>query len=306
MTTPLNLKTPVNVDFAAARHLIMEQGTNLQREMFSYRFESGSRRNVICALSHYQNQDGGFGHGLEPDLRTRHSSVLATTVALQILQEMNALKTPLALGALSWLNSQFNGQGWSLVTSTHNDAPHAPWWSAADDTAEPRFSPNADAEILACLFAANAMATERPQLVRAAVDSLQRPPEMHELLCFLRLYNTKATPVDLKQAILPVLLTSSRQLVKTTVSGWEEYGLQPADLVTDQCSPLFALFQEVLADNLHFRASRQEADGGWSPAWSWGTDYPHVWQQILPEIRAAETLRHLTCFQRFNLLPSAG
>ncbi len=43
---------------------------------------------VLAALREYQNADKGFGNALEPDLRCKESSALATTVALQYLSRI--------------------------------------------------------------------------------------------------------------------------------------------------------------------------------------------------------------------------
>ena len=60
------------------------------------------------ALSGYQNLDGGFGHGLNSDLRTKNSSVLCATVAIQILKEIG---TPpeheMIIGAIDYLVRQY-------------------------------------------------------------------------------------------------------------------------------------------------------------------------------------------------------
>lgn len=65
---------------------MLQRARNLERSLFRYEFENGSFTDVLIELSRYQNEDGGFGHGLEPDLRCKESSALATTRALEILR----------------------------------------------------------------------------------------------------------------------------------------------------------------------------------------------------------------------------
>ena len=60
----------------------------LEQILFNYHFRTGSLEDVLDALAVFQNEDGGFGHGLEPDLQSPNSSVLATTVAFQILRDL--------------------------------------------------------------------------------------------------------------------------------------------------------------------------------------------------------------------------
>ena len=54
---------------------------------WNYQFEDGSVQDVLKALACYQNADGGFGHGLEPDIRTAESNPMSTWAATRILRE---------------------------------------------------------------------------------------------------------------------------------------------------------------------------------------------------------------------------
>ena len=73
-----------------ARAFIDTQGRPLERSLYAYHFEDGSAEAVLAELGRFQNDDGGFGHGIEPDLQTPDSSVLGTTVALQTLRSLHA------------------------------------------------------------------------------------------------------------------------------------------------------------------------------------------------------------------------
>ncbi len=70
---------------ARARAFVFEYGRPLERARFLYALEGGDAQK-LCSTNWRpsENEDGGFGHGLESDLRLPDSSVLATTVGLQI------------------------------------------------------------------------------------------------------------------------------------------------------------------------------------------------------------------------------
>jgi hypothetical protein len=76
--------------FARARTFVMDQGRELDGRLFDFHFATGSKDAALEALVDYQNDDGGFGRGLEPDLRMAGSSAIATTVGFQILREVGA------------------------------------------------------------------------------------------------------------------------------------------------------------------------------------------------------------------------
>ena len=90
--------------FYRAREFLLEHARPLERALFLRDFEDGSAHDVLDALSAFRNQDGGFGHGLEPDLALPASSVLATSHALHILHAVGApTEHELVAGAVDWL-----------------------------------------------------------------------------------------------------------------------------------------------------------------------------------------------------------
>lgn len=53
--------------FERARRFVYRNARPLDLARWKYHFENGSEQEVLAALSAYQNEDGGFGHGLEED-----------------------------------------------------------------------------------------------------------------------------------------------------------------------------------------------------------------------------------------------
>ena len=84
------MKLLTSDSFDKARTFVMGQGRELERRLLSYYFDDGTPTAVLDELAGYQNQDGGFGNGLEPDLQLPDSSVITTTIALRILREVKA------------------------------------------------------------------------------------------------------------------------------------------------------------------------------------------------------------------------
>ena len=58
---------------------------------------------VIDAIRAYRNPDGGFGHALEPDVRTPTSQPIFVDVALTILQQANTSDAALVAGACGFV-----------------------------------------------------------------------------------------------------------------------------------------------------------------------------------------------------------
>src|SRR5690554_2621523 len=65
-------------------------GRPLELALWEYFFSGGPKENVLRCLAAFQNADGGFGHGLEPDFWLPRSSPMASWMAGQILVDIQA------------------------------------------------------------------------------------------------------------------------------------------------------------------------------------------------------------------------
>ena len=88
------MKTLDRSAWQEAKTYLFGNGRELDQMRFEFHFGPGNPEQVLAALMPYQNADGGFGHGLEPDLRTAASSAIATTQAFDIFR---AIGRPLML-----------------------------------------------------------------------------------------------------------------------------------------------------------------------------------------------------------------
>jgi len=71
--------------FDRAEEFIYNNARLLERQLFAYHFKGGSREHVLTALRAYENEDGGFGHALEPDIRCPESQPVPVQHALEFL-----------------------------------------------------------------------------------------------------------------------------------------------------------------------------------------------------------------------------
>lgn len=70
--------TAISSNFDRAKVFIKTKARGLERSLFEYEFENGSQESVLAELITYQNKDGGFGNGIEPDFWLPNSSPMAT------------------------------------------------------------------------------------------------------------------------------------------------------------------------------------------------------------------------------------
>ena len=81
-------------------------------------FEGGSRNQAAEVLSGYQNADGGFGWGLEPDCMNPQSSPYQTGSALALAEALQLdAHDPLYRGAFAYLSQESTAyrDGWPFT-----------------------------------------------------------------------------------------------------------------------------------------------------------------------------------------------
>jgi hypothetical protein len=124
---------PIDLDKAA--RFVAGHARLLDRHRHAALIEDGPKEPVVAALRAYRNDDGGFGHALEPDLRAPSSQPGATLYALEILAELDSFGDPLATGAIEWIPTVADADGGipSLVGDVER-WPHAPWWQPETST----------------------------------------------------------------------------------------------------------------------------------------------------------------------------
>ncbi|MBV7327869.1 hypothetical protein KFU94_06335 [Chloroflexi bacterium TSY] len=117
------------VSLDKARQFVHTKGALWERALFEHLFFDGSIERVHQCLLCYKNADGGWGHGLEHDIRCPMSNPLALEFLLGVIRDTNIDSGSILTGAMDWLvdNQAEDGE-------LHNppdllEWPHKPWWS---------------------------------------------------------------------------------------------------------------------------------------------------------------------------------
>jgi hypothetical protein len=121
------------VDVAAAERFVFENARLLDRQRLAVLLHDAPSEPVLASLGAYRNPDGGFGHGLEPDVRGPHSEPVSTLQAVELLIELGATGDPMLAAAAQWLASITAEDGSiPMVMPTAAGYPHAPWMTPSE------------------------------------------------------------------------------------------------------------------------------------------------------------------------------
>jgi hypothetical protein len=119
---------------AAAERFIQLNARLIDRHRFAFHFRAGPAEPVLAALRAYANPDGGFGNGLEPDLRGAASQPVPAQHAIEIMHEVGAVDDPMLARLCDYLTAITTPDGGvPSVLPTVREAPHGPWWQTTDD-----------------------------------------------------------------------------------------------------------------------------------------------------------------------------
>lgn len=123
------------MDLTAASAFLAGHARQLDRLRFELLTGAGDRTATLAALAGYRNPDGGFGWGLEPDLRSPESQPGAALHAFEVLAETGPGDAGLAGPLCDWLASVTRPDGglpFALPVTEPAGTSH--WWLDADHT----------------------------------------------------------------------------------------------------------------------------------------------------------------------------
>ena len=278
--------------FEKGATFIWKNARLLERAIFELNFFSGSPGHVLEILRTYQNDDGGFGHALEPDLRCPDSQPLFVEFALRTMYDCGLREAEMANKACGFLSRHADFEvGIPLIfpssrlypRAAHMDSPYPeqpsmerltslvglvcwqrishPWLSQAIEICIQyitRVSFNDAHTIMNAFCLVEALSQERN------VDSL-----------FSKLAE------DLNKASFFNLDPQAKT-----------YGLTPLTFAPSPNAYCRRIFTDTqIEHNLTALEAQQELDGGWPIQWEPPSEMPHLAWRAYKTVMALSTLR---------------
>ncbi len=263
--------------FNKASEAIMKYGRPLEKNLFQRYFKDGSPENIINELKNFYNEDGGFGHGLESDIRLPYSSPMATSIGIRVLSEISEFEESKEMikAAISYLETSFDSErnGWFAVPEEVNEFPHAPWWHYNREdgmTIIDRNWGNPSAEILAYMYRYREYVKKLDvdKLVEYAINYIENKRDFdseNELFCYIELYDV--LPEKLQKRLEKRITFAIEQVIVYDKKKWHKYVPRPIDFVKGSNSNRFGILESKINDNLDFIANELELNGKILPPW---------------------------------------
>jgi hypothetical protein len=263
----------MTVDIPAARDFMATHARILDRRRFELLNGESDSLAALAALDGHRNPDGGYGWGLEPDLRSPESQPGASHHAFEVFAEIAPATAPQAVELCGWLDSiALPDGGLPMALPMRLTAGSGPWWHSADPSESSLQITSVAAAAAQRVAAHDPAVAAHAWLERAtrycldAIEALDQAPFAYTLafsLGFLdAVHDSRPEAPDLLRKLGAYVPADG--VIRVT-SGAEDEKLHPLDIAPYPDRPVRDLFTaEVISADLDRLAAGQEDDGGWT------------------------------------------
>ena len=263
----------MTVDLSAAADFLAGSARVLDRRRFDLLFGDGAVGPVLAAVDGFRNPDGGYGWGLEPDLRSRTSQPGGALHALEAFADVAPATTGRAGEVCDWLLSvTLPDGGLPFALPLPDPVACAPFWVSAEA---------GESSLLLTAFVvatahrvgiADPVVAAHPWLARATAFCLEAvrnigpsPHAMAMAAASQALDAASATSphaAELFDRLRPHLPADG---VLHVDGGAEDEYMRPLDFAPLPGGPARSLFPAEIVDaELQRLADGQQPDGGWT------------------------------------------
>lgn len=262
----------MTVNLAAASSFLAGHARLLDRRRFALLLGETDTSAVLAAVDGYRNPDGGYGWGLEPDLRAPESQPGGALHAFEVFEDIAPATTPHAAELCDWLASVTLPDGGLPFALPVNDSTGcAPFWAQADPTVSTLHSTAFVAGAALRVAAHDPAVAAHPWLETAtrycleAIAAVNAAPHAIEL-CFAvqfldAAYHTHPEAAGLLDRLGRFIPDNGLVHVE---GGADDEWLRPLDFAPVPGRPARTLFSPQVVDaDLRRKADQQQDDGGW-------------------------------------------
>jgi hypothetical protein len=258
----------MNKTLELSTNFIWKNARLLERAIFEFHFLDGSSAHVLEILRTYQNEDGGFGHALEPDLRAPDSHPLFAEFGLRTLYDCKLRDTELTYRVCDFISSHADlKQGIPMIF------PSAQLYPQASHMNNPSVYQPSFERLTSLVGLATWQGVYHPWLQGAAETCLEhlsktRYTDAHTILnafCLLESLSSERNVDQLFEKLSDELFKANYFCVDVPI---RTYGLTPLSFAPSPDSYCRRIFSDsLIEDHLTDLEAHQDEDGGWPILW---------------------------------------
>ncbi|MEU2270079.1 hypothetical protein ABZ568_27480 [Streptomyces olindensis] len=300
--TALPPTPPPHTPVARAERFVWLTARVLEQRLFAHHFRDGGADPVETALDAYRNDDGGYGHALEPDLRGPVSQPLHTARALRVLDAVGRCAGQRVERMCRYLTSVSTADGaLPAIHPGQRDYPTAPFVPVVDDPPSDLLATGPVVGLLHRNEVWHAWLFRATDFCWQAVESLEKshPYEIEAAVAFL----DSAPDRPRAEAAADRLgrLVRAQGLAALDPDDLDAYPVSPGyapgehhfpyDYARTPRSLARAWFtDDEMARSLDHLAAQQQEDGGWPVRWRQWAPAPALEARPMVTIEALRAL----------------
>lgn len=289
-------------------YYIKNKARPLEKAMYLYYFETGLKEDVVKELSFFQNKDGGFGHGLEPDFVNPNSNPIDSWKAAKILDGLHLQKDhPMIESLINYFINTKDKDEWMyhFRIKSNNDYPHAPWWHYEDDNEINGYNPTIS--ILGFLYKYIGSGHKQYKAIEKAIDQgIQYLMdndiiEMHELVCFNEFYEYSCDQIDCSNIRQRLLFLNTKAIEKDSSKWLETYCAKPTQIFVSMHSPGAKEMMDLIHKEIDLTLNNRNSEGVFDINWAWN-QYPESFELAKRRWLGIIALKVLRVSQEYQFL----
>ncbi|MFF7717261.1 hypothetical protein [Streptomyces sp. NPDC007988] len=288
---------------ARAEQFIWLTARVLEQRRFAYHFLGAAAEPVEAALTAYLNEDGGYGHALEPDLRGPASQPLHTAHALRVLDSIGRCGGLRAERICRYLTNVATRDGaLPVIHPSQRGYPTAPFIPIVSDPPSELLATGPVVGLLHRNQVWHAWLFRATDFCWAAVEGLQKshPYEIQAAVAFLDGVPDRSRAEEAADRLgrlvreqRLVVLDPGRSDAYPVATGYapgeyhypHDYARVPGSLARRWFT------DEEMDRSLDHLAREQQEDGGWPVRWrQWAPSTALEWRPVVT-VEALRTLR---------------
>jgi len=305
------------------KNWMLRNARPLELARWRYTMESGRKEEVLSCLKAFQNPDGGFGHGIEPDFWNPYSTPMASWAGAKILREVEVdPEEEIVQYLVNYLVNtvDLNTGMWPSSVPSNNDYPHAPWWQWSEGV-QANWMFNPSVELSAYILSWSKPGSQAWEVgwksMEKAMNHLIKSEKMdhHELNNFKNAVDILKPNTQTFNNQMPYSLESMTKKVWKFIEdsmdrdyeNWgKDYTPLPLDFIDDPKytkNIQFAGIEDLVEKNLTFYATSLNNEGVWDITWDWG-QYPEAFAIANRIWKGTLIVNRCNILQKFNRITS--
>ncbi|RGY99097.1 hypothetical protein [Clostridium sp. AM58-1XD] len=264
------------------RAWIYRNARPLELALWQFYFEEGSAEKAAEILKFYQNEDGGFGNGIEPDCWNPESTPYATMNAAGILREigMSGTGCQMEQEIFRYLESDAHctEDGWLFAVPSNDGYPRAPWWSYDEKVNEVQ-SMGVTAGLCAYILrygSRNSKVFNKAcRYAEKVLDRAKRTEDFGEMgvgglnmLIHVIEESGLSDRFDC-QGLKARTLELANCAIERDQEKWAFYTVRPSEVIPSLDSPLYHGNEEIVEKELDYLIDTRNPGGVWNITWTW-------------------------------------